>query len=49
MVSKFDKLLSNQLMQFQRNHGLEANGAANEKTVLLLSNTIEAGLPVFSL
>lgn len=49
VVSKFDKLLSNQLMQFQRNHGLEANGAANEKTVLLLSNTIEAGLPVFSL
>lgn len=51
VVSKFDTLLVNQLEQFQRKNLLSIspseNKFADEKTVMLLSNDIASGIPIY--
>ena len=48
-VKKWDAVLENQLQQFQRQYGIMSGPKADVRTLMLLSNTVSQGLPVFEL
>ena len=43
----FDAMLKNQLQQYQRQHGIDSSSGVNEQTLMLLTNTVAQGLPIF--
>ncbi len=47
-VSSFDLVLQNQLQQFQRQHALPAKEIADTRTLMLLANSVDQGLPIFT-
>ncbi|NQY35037.1 MAG: AAA family ATPase [Alteromonadaceae bacterium] len=48
-VKKWDAVLENQLQQYQRQYGMITSPKADLRTLMLLSNTVSQGLPVFEL
>ncbi|WDE04242.1 AAA family ATPase [Thalassomonas viridans] len=46
-VQGMDAMLKNQLRQFQRQHGIDSSGDAGEQTLMLLTNTVDQGQPIF--
>jgi len=47
-VQVMDAMLNNQLRQFQRQHGIDSGGGAREQTLMLLTNTVAQGQPIFN-
>ena len=48
-IAEFDALLINQLQQFQRQYGMISDTNAKQRTLMLLSNTVSQGLPIFEI
>jgi len=46
-IKQFDALLLNQLQQYQRHYGMINTSKADQRTLMLLSNTVSLGLPIF--
>ncbi|WDE12994.1 ExeA family protein [Thalassomonas haliotis] len=46
-VQVMDAMLKNQLRQFQRQYGIDGSSGAREQTLMLLTNTVDQGQPIF--
>ena len=46
-LRSLDAQLKNQLKQYQRQHGLTSDSGADSRTLMLLSNTVSQGQPIF--
>jgi general secretion pathway protein A len=47
-VRSLDNQLQNQLQQYQRQHGLVSSAGADQRTLMLLNNTVSQGQPIFN-
>ncbi|WDE00223.1 ExeA family protein [Thalassomonas actiniarum] len=46
-VQAMDAMLKNQLRQYQRQNGIDSSSGAREQTLMLLTNTVDQGQPIF--